>query len=33
MAIELMPLCTVRVRLKPPVDVGAGPPEFAPARE
>jgi len=25
MAIELVPLCTVRIRLKPPVDVGAGP--------
>jgi hypothetical protein len=25
MAIELVPLCTVRIQLKPPMDVGAGP--------
>jgi hypothetical protein len=25
MAIELMPLCTVHVQLKPPIEVGAGP--------
>jgi len=25
MAIELVPLCTVRIQLKPPIDVGAGP--------
>jgi hypothetical protein len=25
MAIELLPLCTIRIQLKPPIDVGAGP--------
>jgi len=25
MAIELVPLCTIRVQLKPPIDVGTGP--------
>jgi Protein of unknown function (DUF3237) len=25
MAIELVPLCTIRMRLRPPVDLGAGP--------
>ncbi|MGY1669413.1 DUF3237 domain-containing protein [Geodermatophilus sp. SYSU D00710] len=25
MAIELVPLCTMRVQLKPPIEVGAGP--------
>jgi Protein of unknown function (DUF3237) len=25
MAIELVPLCTLQVQLKPPIDVGAGP--------
>jgi hypothetical protein len=25
MAIELVPLCTVHIQLKPPIDVGAGP--------
>jgi hypothetical protein len=25
MAMELVPLCTVRIQLKPPTDVGAGP--------
>lgn len=25
MAIELVPLCTIRIQLKPPIDVGAGP--------
>jgi hypothetical protein len=25
MAIELVPLCTVRIQLKPPIEVGAGP--------
>jgi hypothetical protein len=25
MAIELVPLCTVRIQLRPPMDVGAGP--------
>ena len=25
MAIELVPLCTVRIQLKPPIDAGAGP--------
>lgn len=25
MAIELVPLCTMRIQTKPPVDVGAGP--------
>jgi Protein of unknown function (DUF3237) len=25
MAIELVPLCTIRIRLKPPIEVGTGP--------
>ena len=25
MAIELVPLCTMRIQAKPPVEVGAGP--------
>ena len=25
MAIELVPLCTMRVQLKPPIEVGRGP--------
>lgn len=25
MAIELVPLCTIRIQLKPPINVGAGP--------
>jgi hypothetical protein len=25
MAIELVPLCTIRVQLKPPIEVGTGP--------
>ena len=25
MAIELVPLCTIRIQLKPPIEVGAGP--------
>ncbi len=25
MAVELMPLCTLHVQLKPPIEVGAGP--------
>jgi hypothetical protein len=25
MAIELVPLCTLRIQLKPPIAVGAGP--------
>ena len=25
MAIELVPLCAVRIQLKPPIEVGAGP--------
>lgn len=25
MAIELLPLCTIRIQLKPPIDAGAGP--------
>ena len=25
MAIELVPLCTMRVQLKPPIELGAGP--------
>jgi hypothetical protein len=27
MAIELVPLCTIRIQLKPPIEVGPGPPE------